>query len=122
MLIAKPKRKQSVPYKPKKCIGLLPKRPMNARVSRSRKPLINLFQPNFVTPYFLGLCSTIFSPIFKTRQFREHRNITVHFTVHFHAFYNFIFICFEATIKIVEFYARRSARNGIKNFRGKIFR
>src|ERR1700748_3037634 len=63
-LLNEPNKKNNVPYKPKKCIGLLLKRPTNVSVERSRKPLINLSQPNFVTPYFLGRCSTTFSPIF----------------------------------------------------------
>src|SRR5690348_18500366 len=63
-LLHKPKTKNNVPYKPKKCIGLLLKRPTKVSIDKSRKPLINLSHPNFVTPYFLGRCSTTFSPIF----------------------------------------------------------
>src|SRR6195952_3795682 len=45
-------------------MGFFPNLPMNMIEARSRKPFTKRVQPNFVTPYFLGRCSTTFSPIF----------------------------------------------------------
>src|SRR5438105_14265934 len=59
-----PNRKTSVPHKPKKCMGFLVNLLTKIMDIRSRNPFTNRSQPNLVMPYFLGLCSTTFSPIF----------------------------------------------------------
>src|SRR5437870_2621065 len=59
----RPRRKDIVPQRPKKCMGFFPNFPTNMMEPRSRKPLTKRSQPNLVTPYFRARCSTTFSPI-----------------------------------------------------------
>ena len=53
-----PKRNESVPNKPKNCIGRLTNLETKVMDIKSKKPLTKLSNPNFVTPYFRSRCVT----------------------------------------------------------------
>src|SRR5690554_1332292 len=63
MVIKKPDKKDTEPKDPKKCMGFFLYLFTNETEIRSRNPLKKRSMPNLVYPYFLGLCSTTFSPI-----------------------------------------------------------
>src|SRR5690625_6221116 len=55
----------TAPHAPNKCIGRRPNRVRNQMVIKSKNPLKNRSDPNFVSPCFRAWCCTTFSPMFE---------------------------------------------------------
>src|SRR5215470_9362813 len=116
-----PSRKANAPQVPKKCIGRLPYFPTNRIEARSNPPVTSRPIPNFDRPYFLGRCSTTFSPIFlNPAHFASngmYRCISPYTSI---LFTTFTLYAFSPQLKSCNFIFETRAVNQLKNLEGAV--
>ena len=105
-----------MPVKPKKCIGFLPKRlrmhrflaetaekPQGYQVEQS---VDEAFQTELADSVFAFLMpDRLFGDARKTGVLGQIRDISVHFAIDFDVFHDFVPICLEAAVHVVQTYA-----------------
>src|SRR5881394_4551337 len=62
-----------------------------------------------------------FAYLFKASPFCQHRNVAMHFSIHFNAFYQLIAVGLQTTIKIMQLNFRYTSCYSIKKFGRNIF-